>query len=353
MRSIVVFSFLLFFISCFVENETKPLPKAPTKKVKVAVVIFDPIVYGRRIHEYLKTPGVERRIWNDPWKLNADYKATLKEVSGGVVDYHITEVIDTKECFTFFTHSGEKINQAKLLHLLQEPGWKTLKEQKTSFDYKAFVEYFGFDKKRDADEINEVWVWAPPYLGMWESNMMGEGAFWLNSEPTSNVNCKELLCVMGLNYERDLACALESYGHRFESMMMKIYGWWNYPNKHTMEELTPWEVYCAYAEEYNKFNPSMSHIGKLHYPPNAEKEYDWSNLKKVKTYADNWLFYPDVMNEKPRSINCKDWDCTHLGYVKWWFRHIPNFDGMNDGKLNNWWHYVVDYNEAVLLSQSK
>lgn len=354
MKAIYIILAALILASCGDKKNNQPLPKAPVKVVKVAVVIQDPIVDGKRMHETFRTPNYDR-VWNDPFVLTKDYEAALEEISGGVVDYQVVEIIDTKEYFTFLRKSGEKLTEARVVELLKEPDWKTLKEEGSGFDYKAFVEYFEFDKKRDKGEINEVWVWTFPYGGMWESNMMGEGAFWINSEPTTDVNCKELLSVMGLNYERDLACALESYGHRFESTMMQVYGWWDYDNKTTVAQLTPWERYAAYIKNYDKFNPGQSHIGNIHFPPNGEKDYDWKNPKKVNTYADNWAFYPNIVDENPRVVDCSEWGCNHLGYMKWWFSHIPNFDGINpaDGKLNNWWHYVVDYNEAVLLSQSK
>lgn len=321
--------------------------KAKTLDVNVIVVIQDPIVNGKRIHETFKTPGYSFQ-WHDPWQLTREYKAALEEVSHGTVKYNIVEIIDTKEYFTFLRKSGEKLNEDRVVELLQEPDWKTLKEEGAGFDYKAFVEHFGFDKMRDEGKIHEVWVWTFPYGGMWESNMMGEGAFWLNSNPTKDVDCQELLCVMGLNYERDLACALESYGHRFESIMMEVYGWWDFDKKELRSQLTPWELYTAYNGRYDKYNKGMSHIGNIHFPPNGEKDYDWGNKKKVHTYADNWAHFPQVKDENPREIDCSEWNCSHIGYMKWWFSHVPHFAGHNtaDGRLNNWWHYVVDYNDA-------
>ncbi|MNQ04295.1 hypothetical protein D3C85_170090 [compost metagenome] len=342
---------LLFVSNLNAQNKQKTLPKAAKIVVKVAVVIQDPIVKGKRMHETFKTPNYETRVWSDPFKLNADYEATLEKVSGGTIDYQIVELIDTKEYFTFLKKSGEKLTEARVVELLQEPNWKTLREQETGFDYKAFAAHFGFDKKCDAGELNEVWLWTFPYGGMAESNMMGDGAFWINSEPTPDANCKELLSIMGLNYERDLACALESYGHRFESTMMKVYGWWDYDKKSNVSELTPWERYAGYTKNYNKFNPGKSHIGNIHFPPNGEKDYNWANKTKVETYADNWAFFPNITDENPRTVDCSEWQCSHLGYMEWWYTHIPNFKGVSakDGKLNNWWHYVVNYNEAVRL----
>lgn len=327
---------------------------ADTIKVKVAVVYEDPVLSeygGKRMHECFRTPNVKQRIWNNPIRLSSDYKAALEEVSSHVVCYEIVEEIQANHFFTYLKNDPLKrhLTEDQIAVLLSEPDWKTLKEIGTSYDYDAMVKYYGFDKKRDNNEINEVWVWTFPYGGMYESHMMGKGAFWLNSDPDSTSTCIELLSIMGLNYERDLACALESYGHRFESTMMQVYGWWAYENKQKISELTNWERFAGYIKNYDKFNTGKSHIGNIHFPPNGEFDYNWKNDKKVLSYADEWYNYPNIKEKKARLINCEEWNCDHLGYMKWWFSHIPHFKGINpnDGKLNNWWYYVVNYNEAL------
>lgn len=323
--------------------------------VKVAVVIQNPMIDGKRAHEVLNTPGRDF-VWNNPWELNEVYRQTLEELSAGTVEYEIVEIIDSDKYFTYLRESNERLTEERVIELLQEPNWQTLRDEGSRFDYHAFVEYYGFDEKRDADEVHEVWVWTFPYAGMWESHMMGEGAFWLNSHPAENPTCTEKLVIMGLNYERDLACALESYGHRFESVLMEVYGWWDYDNKNHKDELTTWELYAAYGKVYDKFEPGKAHIGNLHFGPNSQFDYDWRNEEDfVYTYADEWNNYP-ILNFKdavPRYVNCSEWDCTHIGYMKWWYSHLPKYEGINptDNKLNNWWYYVVHYDKAVEYEQ--
>jgi hypothetical protein len=341
--ALLILSFLAQ--SCIQEVDAIANKKGEPKVVKVSVVIQDPMIGTKRMHETFK--------WSDPWKLTKDYELALEEISHGVIDYQVVNIIDARDYFTILKKSGEKLTESRVVELLQETGWKTLRAENTTFDYKAFVEFYGFDKKRDSGEINEVWLWSFPYGGLWESNMMGKDAFWINSEPTENVNCKELLCVMGLNFERDLACALEAYGHRFESVMGKVYGNWDYYNKDNKDRLTNWERYAAYGQKYYKFNAGTAHIGNIHFPPNGVKDYDWDNQSKVKTFADTWANYPNIMDENAREIDCSEWGCTHIGYMKWWFTHIPHYQGISskDKKLNNWWRYVVDYNEAIRLEK--
>lgn len=268
----------------------KNTPAAPLK-IKVVVVYENPALpmYGnKKLHECFRTPSVKTREWNDPEQLSADYKKTLEEVSGNVVNYEIVKEIHADQFFTYLKNDPLKraLTTPEVAQLLAEPDWKTLKEVGTSYDYNAMVKHYGFDQMRDNGEIHEVWVWTFPYGGMWESHMMGKGAFWINSEPNADPSCTELLSIMGLNYERDLACAMESYGHRFESTMMQVFGWWAYDKKETKAELTMWERYAGYVKNYNKFDPGKANIGNIHFPPNGEFDYNWKNTNKVLSYAD-------------------------------------------------------------------
>ena len=347
----------ILIVNCLLPLNLLAKKKAEPIIVKVAVVYENPQIRSqgnKHFHECIQTPKYNR-AWNDPKILAHEYKNALEEISHGVVKYEIVQEIEADHLFTYLRNDPLKrlLTVDQMYQLLSEPNWATLKEVETTYDYNAMVEYYGFDKMRDKGEIHEVWIWSFPFGGMYESHMMGKDAFWLNSNPNSNPTCKEHLCIMGLNYERDLACALESYGHRFESVMMEVFGWWNYEKKNKKEELTMWERYAGYIKNYDKFDKGQSNIGNIHFPPNGEKDYDWKNPNKVYTYADEWFYYPNVKEKKGRLIDCSEWGCSHLGYMKWWFTHIPCFEGINkkDGKLNNWWHYVVDYKSALQLEQ--
>lgn len=336
------------------KTKSKQGEKADVIKVKVAVVYENPVYEdhgNKRLHECFFTPNLRGMIWNNPVELSKDYEKTLEEVSGNTVDYEVVKEIDADRFFTYFKNDPlqRPFTKEEVAFLLGEENWKTLKEIGTAYDYNAMVKYYGFDKMRDRGEINEVWVWSFPYGGMWESHMMGKDAFWINSPPNENPSCVELLSIMGLNYERDLACAMESYGHRFESTMMRVYGWWKYDKKENKSELTTWEKFTGYEKIYTKYDEGNSHVGNIHYPPNGETDYDWRNKKQVYSYADEWADYPNIKEKKRRLMDCTEWGCSHVGYMKWWFSHTPHFKGLNpnDGKLNHWWYYVVDYNNAV------
>ena len=311
--------------------------------VKVAVVVQDPVLPqygGKKLHEVVKTPG-RKFMWNDPRELAKQYEAALEKISHGAVQYEVVTIIDDTLLFSNRNDNNKPVGLNEMVNLLMEPDWKTLKNIGTHFDYKRFVEHYGFDKMRDRDEINEVWVWSFPYGGMYESNYCGKKGFWLNSDPTTTTTNEKLLVVMGLNYERQMSMALESYGHRTESVIWHLYGRWDreaaYPNN--------WEKYT----QFEKYHPGQANIGNIHFPPNGEHDYDWVNKTPVTTCADGWNFYPDIKSDMTRTVDCSEWQCTHEGYMSWWFGHLPHFEGINpaDGHLNNWWRYVVNWEDAV------
>jgi len=157
---------------------------------------------------------------------------------------------------------------------------------------------------------------------------------------------------MCCNYERSTDLALHSYGHRAESIMKYVYGGWDIKKKATLEEVNNWELFAAYHKDYKPFKDGYSHIGNIHFPANADQDYQYDSRKYVYTYADTWYDYPNISTAAARRINCDEWKHPgggQWGYMLWFFDHIPHFKGLNpkDGHLNNWWHYIVHYKDAL------
>jgi hypothetical protein len=297
--------------------------------------------------------------WMNPIKLGQDYKDAMEEVTNGVVKYEIVEEIDADTTFTYYKTDANKIPLSKYeigRRLSDRATWSNF-EANVNYEYGKMISYYGFDQKRDNDEVHEVWVVTQPFSGMYESRLMGKDAFWCNSPPVENPTCDKLLTVMFFNYERSPAEAIHSFGHRFESIMMQEYGWWDYKNKAEVSQLTNFELFTAYQIEYQKYDKNCSgnnicyaHLGVCHWPPNAVENYGYYSKREVYTYANAWLNYPYVREDPDlvQKVSCDTWDCDQFKYLKWWYSFIPRYKGLNkkDGKLNNWWHYLVNYNEA-------
>ncbi len=314
---------------------------AETKTVKVAVVYQDPIVtMGQRLHV--------RYNWEDPKFYISEIVKEFEKASNGVYKFEIVETHDDQVIFSKLDSTYLTVSQIKAY--LDEPGWATVKniaekQGRIKFDYKGMIEYYDFYNKREQGIIDEVWVYAWPFGGMYESQLVGKNAFWWNSSPITDVpeNFTKLLSVMGWNYERGVAEAMHSVGHRVESALRVVYGRWD----NTSEDPNPWELFTM----INKVSPGKGNIGNIHFPVNGESDYDYSNLNYVTTYAVNWLRYPYLLNQT-QTVNCNAWENGQLGYMKYWFHHLPHYKGKTNGVLNDWWHYFIDYEEAVALAQS-
>ena len=50
-------------------------------------------------------------------------------------------------------------------------------------------------------------------------------------------------------------------------------------------------------------------MGTLHYPPNAEAEYDYENKTEVKSEYENWTNYPNFVNDKRTRLSQETWNC--------------------------------------------
>ena len=114
-----------------------------------------------------------------------------------------------------------------------------------------------------------------------------------------------------------------------------------------MPPLNSWETFTL----YNQKIPNQAHSGNIHFPPNGTADYDYANPGIVTSYASNWKRYPFLFQET-ELVSCETWGCDELGYLGWWYRHIPHFickDQYNH--LNNWWPYIVDYNEGKALER--
>jgi hypothetical protein len=327
--------------------------KVAPMTIKVAVVYQDPTLENSNsLHEEFH--------WRDPHLLTAALIKHFREATDSVVNFQIVETVEATRLFTRLR--GSYMSVTDYVALLKETGWKTLKAASDSgllaFDYREFVKYYNFDTKRNSGQIDEVWVFAAPYLAMYESQLMGPKAFWWNSPAIKDGTAlTKLLSVMGLNYERGVDQAFHSFGHRMESAMIQAYqdaqgrSW-----DPKSSDPTPWDLFTR----IDKDMPDQAHVGNVHFPPNGTSDYNYGNTTLVTSYAENWYRYPYLFNQHS-AVNVQTWYYTpgeplaegldHLGYLRWWYGHIPRYVGVTDGVLNNWWAYATDYEAATERAQ--
>lgn len=317
--------------------------KVPSKVVKVALIIQDPIIpqFGnKRIHE--------KWNWSDPNLLIEQLQSEFYNASDGTVIFEIVETHQDQNIFTMIDTTYMTIDTLAYYFKNSYTLYTELKnlaetQGRIHYDYSGLIDFYDLDTKRNNGIIDEVWVYAFPFGGMYESILCGPGAFWWNSPPLPYPGLDKTLSIMGWNYERGIPEAMESMGHRFESAIWHAFGRWD----NQASNPNSWEIYTR----IDKDNPGKAHIGNIHYPPNGMSDYDFANSREVITYADTWKRFPYLLNQT-RIISCTEWGCSHLGYMRWWFSHLPRFKGVYKGILNNWWAYALDYYDAIAIADS-
>ncbi len=175
-------------------------------------------------------------------------------------------------------------------------------------DYDKFINTYDLLTKIQNNLCDEIWVWGSPWLGFYESQMVGNKAHWLNSPPIIK-NCKNF-AIMGLNIERGESEALEAFAHRIESVFSK-------------NSLFEWGVFSRNRKNDNY--PTC--VGTVHYAPNSTRDYDWENNDRYPSFADFWKNNKfEIKSLRARNINKEDWKNEKgyaYGHKLWWFNHVP------------------------------
>lgn len=179
-----------------------------------------------------------------------------------------------------------------------------------------------------------------PYFGFYESRLTGPEAFWYNAPILEGTTCQKQLPIMGFSYARGVPEMIENFGHRTESVLKHLYLGWE-PNESTL-----WNTFTL----KNRDVPFLARCGNIHYAPNSLSDYDWANTTTVASACEDWINFP-ALTGTTQQFNCERYGCQYSGYgfKKWWFSHLPKAPGRTDGKLNNWWRYIVDYEGSVDL----
>jgi hypothetical protein len=175
---------------------------------------------------------------------------------------------------------------------------------------------------------------------MWEAAMAGQGAYWVNGVPYPAAGGDRAFVIMGWNYERGVAEAIHSWGHRAESTMAdKVYGQWCQHRCNTWSRFALLDIH----------QPGLGGVGNVHFPVNGTSDYDYGNSRSVASNADAWLTYPNL-NENTRVFNFTEWSPPggdhQRNYLNWWYAHMPHAGGRApDGYLSNWWRYLCDVDQ--------
>jgi hypothetical protein len=291
----------------------------------VLLVVFNPAcrsVGGRTLVEVCR--------YNDPLALTRTYVADLAEVSGGYLTYDVVETVRVDGLPRKV--DGFRYDEATFLRCWREGrGW----HEPDAVDYRAILDQTDMPRRVAAGELDELWLWGPPYAGFWESHMVGRGAYFCNSEPLELPSCARRFVVMGFNYERGVGEMLENFGHRAESMLAHAFA-----QRGLAGRDNAWERFTA----YDLVRPGEAGCGTVHFAPNSRADYDWGNRSRVWSTCDAWPEYPRAPLRR-RRVDCREWGGGDIrAHHKWWLAHLPRSAGETDGIRDNWWSYAVDPN---------
>ncbi len=252
-------------------------------------------------------------------------------------------------------------------------------------------------------EVDAVWVVASPDGAFFHENAL-VGNHDLNPNPTGEkwnpfpAKCSRVFFVN--SYGSD-ARSYDAYVHMVEGIFTTMGD--GYPSNWPADY--PCDVLSATRTDFTTTQPALlrpferfrladawnggayaskghGNCGSSHFPPTARRDVDaqyqgnyaYYDLKSWQRYidgaSDDWLQYPNLTGST-RQLNGYDFgafnhyqsgagsyasafgaspelhpsfafgtDSFHL----WWFFHLPHNTGVTQGKLNNWWPYVFDFN---------
>ncbi|HEY6041304.1 MAG TPA: hypothetical protein VIX58_04170 [Anaerolineae bacterium] len=318
---------------------------------RVLVVNFDPVVdaQGTRL--------TQRLGWNNADDLIPGCIAAIDDVSYGLVKYRVVDRVDVNEiprkADSYQYSVAEYLNVIQNLRTGVSPDRH---HDPDGVDYWKIVNDYHLIERVMHDEIDEVWMFGGPYFGFYESRMVGKKAFWCNAPPLEHSDqSTRRFIIMGYNYERSVAEMIHDIGHRTEFIMAQVFDSMNFLNNAFREIVAGAPNTALFANPRNIFerfitvdriSPGHAQVGLVHFPPNADKDYDWNNPRVVTSACDDWLRFPDLQGTT-RQVSCSDWGNGAVEqHHRWWFKRIPHVQGRTGTVANNWWKYVIDPNNV-------
>jgi hypothetical protein len=233
-------------------------------------------------------------------------------------------------------------------------------------------------------QVQEVWIWHDgasighmlERVTKWPYYTAGGGGYRVP-------NCGAVYAIMGLNFNRGEASAMESSVHRVEDAFHLLFPcefdepfqtddgsdiYW--PNHTLGKTFRYYQSTCSSSKGYiarARRDTSVAQCGWAHFSPNVTwetedretadglqyKGYQRTDLKFI-TGCDDWNPNPAIPQTVSSRIDCRDgslWQCGQpnsdddkVHFHIWWMQNIPgesNTVQRCDGTpLSNWWDYL-------------
>ncbi len=300
---------------------------APINK-KVLIVTYDPLILnsGKSLSVY--------KSWKSSTALVYDYINFFKTLSNNRINYSVQAFEHYKE-FTNLA-AGKKYDANTYLNCLADSS-KCLRDSSGKFltvDYQALITSKNYCQRFNNGDFDEIWFFAGPYFGFYDSTLAGNQAFALGGPAITGTTCNKPLPMMGFSFEKALPEMVNGFLTRAEATMQKVYGGWN---RSTL--MTNWDKFAYTAKDSNT---NFSGCGWSDVTPVSTSAFAWNQTGSKDSYCAEFSNYPTIDINKRKPVSCNDWGCTEVGYYLWLLKHFPNKTGIGpDGKLNDWWQYVL------------
>jgi hypothetical protein len=306
---------------------------------KVAVILRDPLV-----PQHGNLPLHQVYGFNDPNAQIPIVISRLNSSSANALNFKVVETDNIGSSYLDTQWYGAELDFNTVIGYFDQgfDVWDPILNDAANsgniaFEYNKVLTDFSLCEKRNAGLIDEVWVFADPFGGLYESRLAGPDAFPYNSPPLLGTTCNGQLPIMGLNYEASTPNAVHSFGHRMEAAMTHATGRWSTSATNPND----WEKFATIDRD----KPGQGEVGDTHFPVNGTADYDYGNPTVVNSVEATWQYYPFLM-DITNGVSCANWGCTDDGYYQFMFGHIPRFTSVSDGLLENWWSYFSDFPSA-------
>ena len=310
---------------------------------RVLLVIYDPVMdaaSGAKLSQVMQ--------WQRPDDLANNFIQDILETSGGMARYEIVQRVELNE-FPVLA-DGFRYDAASYMKVQNKA---IPPHQPNGVDFQPILTGLNILPRVTRREIDEVWIFNFPYGGFPESTMGGAGAFWCNSLPlASTTTCNRRFIVMGFSYERGVGEMLESFGHRSESMVSKVFNCqdfvvWAYHQGRVPATVGSNPNLFQQFISFDQIAPGKSAVGTIHYAPNSDRDYDWNNPRLVPSNCYGWYNFPNFKSDI-RQVNASEWGNGDIrAHHKWWLKHLPKVAGRTGEVANNWWQYIMDPNLVI------
>lgn len=336
--------FVLFTSFFFIVLYTQGSFAAASLNKKVLLVVYDPILKnGQKLHQ--------ARNWQDPILLTSQIISSLQNSSGNFLNYQ-TEIAERNEWPPLI--DGYRYNEEDYNTCLDSGFTKC--HIPVDVSYARIWQDLNLCSRISSKEVDEIFLYGPAQAG-WdefafkipEDKMPYDTPtnYWLYQGRKKDIpDCNgKTVFVMGFIYERGLAEALESYGHRAESALALTIGrgYWD-----GCMGTSDFDRYTCINKDVSTLTPvQVAGCGNSHFPPNGLSDYNDTNTAFVPNACSSWNNYPFTA-ETVNNQNCLTWGCSRLTFLQWWMNHFPKLDGVTaNGNLRNWWKYIADFDNAV------